>query len=72
MLETAFECMNSIQWIYNNSLLCPIITVAQKTEVADNNHTFPHLWTAEYLLICSLATGACIICNENTCSEKIY
>jgi hypothetical protein len=47
------------------------MTAAKKREVADKNHAFPHLWTAEYFLICISATAICIICNENICSERL-
>ena len=72
LLLTKYECINSIYWVYNNTLLRPIMIVTKKREVADKNHAFPHLWTAEYFLICISATAVCIICNENTCSEKDY
>lgn len=71
LLLTKFECINSIYWVYNNYLLCTIMIVAKKREVADKNHAFPNLWTAEYFLICMSATAVCVICNENTCSERL-
>jgi len=27
LLLTKFECINSIYWVYNNNLLCPIMIV---------------------------------------------
>jgi len=71
LLLTKFECITSIYWVYNNNLLCPIVTVAKKREVAHKNHAFPHLWTAAYFLICISATAVCVICNGNTCSERL-
>lgn len=71
MLLTKYECINSTSWVYSNNLLCSIVTVAKKREAADKNHAFPHLWTAEYFLICISATAVCVICNENTCSERL-
>jgi len=45
--------------------------VAKKREVADKNHAFPHLWTAEYSLICISVTAVCVICNDNAYSERL-
>jgi hypothetical protein len=71
LLLTKFECINSIYWIYNNNLLCSIMIVAKKREVADKNHAFPHLWTAEYFFICISVIAVCIICNDNAYSERL-